>query len=148
MSKNNSNKFVTVVVLNDGQTFTDISGCSICIVPLEQYEEAIRSGGDARDFEPVVEIGLDNMTIPVPQDDDGEEDCNIRLSNTDADSCNIRFSRADADSVSERPLTDAEWNEVKRQYNKNRPADSDWENLTTTVHNVILDSFEDENEDI
>jgi hypothetical protein len=68
MSKNNSKNFVTVVVLNDGQTFTDISGCSICIVPLEQYEEAIRSGGDARDFQPVVEIGLDNMTIPVPQD--------------------------------------------------------------------------------
>lgn len=69
MSKNNSNKFVTVVVLNDGQTFTDISGCSICIVPLEQYEEAIRSGGDARDFEPVVEIGLDNMTLPIPHED-------------------------------------------------------------------------------
>jgi hypothetical protein len=134
MSNKNS-KFVTVVVLNDGETFTDISGCSICVVPLEKYEEAIRSGGDARHFEPVVEIGLDNMTIPVPQDDDGEEDCNIR------------FSRADADSVSERPLTDAEWNEVKRQYNNNRPADSDWENLTTTVHNVILDSFEDDNED-
>jgi hypothetical protein len=69
MSKNNSNKFVTVVVLNDGQTFTDISGCSICIVPLEQYEEAIRAGGDARDFEPVVEIGLDNMTLPIPHED-------------------------------------------------------------------------------
>ena len=71
-NKNNSNKFVTVVVLNDGETFTDISGCSICIVPLEQYEEVLESGGDARHLEPVVEIGLDNMTIPYPQDDDGE----------------------------------------------------------------------------
>ncbi len=72
MSKNNSNNsknFVTVVVLNDGETFTDISGCSICIVPLEQYEEAIRSGGDARDFKPVVEISLDNMTPPMDYED-------------------------------------------------------------------------------
>ena len=66
MSNNNiySKKFVTVVVLNDGETYSEISGCSICIVPLDQYEETIRAGGDARDFHPVVEIGLDNMTPP------------------------------------------------------------------------------------
>ena len=137
MSNKNS-KFVTVVVLNDGETFTDISGCSICVVPLEQYEEAIRSGGDARDFQPVVEIGLDNMTIPVPQDDAAEEDCSIR------------FSRADADSVAsdeDRRLTDAEWHEVKRRYSNIHPSDSDWEALGNIVHDVLLDSFEDENED-
>ena len=32
-------KFVTIVVLNDGETFTDISGCTIQQIPLEQYEE-------------------------------------------------------------------------------------------------------------
>ncbi|NDE08623.1 MAG: hypothetical protein EBZ89_14735 [Chloroflexi bacterium] len=53
--------FITVVVLNDGETFTDIAGCSICVVPYEQYTKAIDSGGDARDFEPVVEIGLDSI---------------------------------------------------------------------------------------
>jgi len=59
----NSNKrdFVTVVVLNDGQTFTDIAGCSICIIPRWQYEEVVATGGDAMDFEPVVEIGLDSV---------------------------------------------------------------------------------------
>ena len=45
-------KFVTIVVLNDGETFTDISGCTIQQIPLEQYEEIIRIGGDARDFNP------------------------------------------------------------------------------------------------
>lgn len=53
--------FVTVVVLNDGETFTDIRGCSICIIPIEQYKKAIDECGDAKDFEPIVEIGLDSI---------------------------------------------------------------------------------------
>jgi hypothetical protein len=53
--------FVTVVVLNDGETFTDVRGCSICVIPIEQYNSVIESGGDAKDFEPVVEIGLDSI---------------------------------------------------------------------------------------
>lgn len=53
--------FVTVVVLNDGETFTDIAGCSICVIPLKQYEQVIENGGDARDFDPIVEIGLDSI---------------------------------------------------------------------------------------
>lgn len=53
--------FVTIVVLNDGETFTDVRGCSICVIPLEQYEKVVNSGGDAKDFEPVVEIGLDSI---------------------------------------------------------------------------------------
>ena len=61
MSKYKSEDFVTVVVLNDGETFTDISGCSICIIPRKQYDEVIDSGGDAKEFEPVVEIGLDSI---------------------------------------------------------------------------------------
>jgi hypothetical protein len=56
-------EFVTVVVLNDGETFTDISGCSICVIPLEQYQKAVYSGGDAKDFEPVVKIALDTLSL-------------------------------------------------------------------------------------
>jgi hypothetical protein len=56
--KHKKEDFVAIVVLNDGETFTDIQGCSICIVPRKQYDNVIESGGDARDFEPVVEIGL------------------------------------------------------------------------------------------
>ena len=44
---------VRVVVLNDGKTFTDITGCMIYTVPLEQYLEIVEVGGDASDFEPV-----------------------------------------------------------------------------------------------
>jgi len=56
-------EFVTVVVLNDGETFTDISGCTICVIPIEQYQQAINSGGDAKDFEPVVKIALDTLPL-------------------------------------------------------------------------------------
>jgi hypothetical protein len=56
-------EFVTVVVLNDGETFTDISGCTICVIPVEQYQKAVNSGGDAKDFEPVVEIALDTLPL-------------------------------------------------------------------------------------
>jgi len=54
---------VTVVVLNDGETFTDISGCSICIVRKEEVEEILRGGGDAKDLNPLVEIALDSVRI-------------------------------------------------------------------------------------
>lgn len=54
-------KFVTVVVLNDGETFTDVRGCSLCVIPVEQYESVVKAGGDAKDFEPIVEIGLDSI---------------------------------------------------------------------------------------
>jgi len=59
------NNMVTIVVLNDGETYTDIHGCSICVVPLADYERVVRNGGDARDFKPVVEIGLSNISVPI-----------------------------------------------------------------------------------
>ena len=54
-------QMVTVMVLNDGETFTDVSGCRIMVVPLKQYEDVIQGGGDARDFEPMVEISLESL---------------------------------------------------------------------------------------
>ncbi len=58
-----SKDFVTIVVLNDGETFTDIRGCSICVIPLEDYEKVLDQGGDAKDFTAVVEISLDSINI-------------------------------------------------------------------------------------
>lgn len=60
---NATNGFVTVVVLNDGETFSDIHNCSICIVPVDQYLHVMASGGDAKGFIPVAEIGLNNITV-------------------------------------------------------------------------------------
>jgi hypothetical protein len=44
----NKNNFVTVVVLSDGETFTEITGCSICVIPRKQYDKAIKSSGSAQ----------------------------------------------------------------------------------------------------
>ena len=55
---------VTVVVLNDGETFTHIHGCSIIVVPLSQYEEIQDSGKSAGAFRPIVEIALSDVTPP------------------------------------------------------------------------------------
>jgi len=46
-------ELVTVVVLNDGQTFTDCDGCYLCVVRADQYYQVIANGGDARDLDPV-----------------------------------------------------------------------------------------------
>jgi hypothetical protein len=59
------NGFVTVVVLNDGETFSDIHGCTICVVPFDQYMDVVESGCDASDFKPVAEFSLSNVSIPL-----------------------------------------------------------------------------------
>lgn len=59
------NDLVTVVVLNDGETFSDIHGCTICVVPYKQYKKVVDSGGDAQDFIPVAEFSLRNVSIPL-----------------------------------------------------------------------------------
>lgn len=59
------NGFVTVVVLNDGETFSDIHGCTICVVPFDQYMDVVESGCDASDFKPVAEFSLRNVSIPL-----------------------------------------------------------------------------------
>jgi hypothetical protein len=58
MSKKKKQEFVAIIVLNDGQTYSEMSGCSIRIIPIEHYEEVCDNGGDAADFESLVEIGL------------------------------------------------------------------------------------------
>jgi hypothetical protein len=57
-NNNTTNKFVTIVVLNDGETYTDISGCKILIVPEEEYYRISSEGGDANDFTAIAEIPL------------------------------------------------------------------------------------------
>lgn len=50
-------KFMTVVVLSDGSTFSDISGCTIQVIPQEQGEL-----DDARDFTPISTTLLNEIT--------------------------------------------------------------------------------------
>jgi hypothetical protein len=56
----NESGHVTIVVLNDGETYTDVHGCSIVIVSREEYDRVIQAGGNARDFNPIAEVSLFN----------------------------------------------------------------------------------------
>jgi len=60
-----TNGFVTIVVLDDGETYSALHNCSICIVPFDQYQKVVNSGGDARDFAPIAEIGLCDISVPL-----------------------------------------------------------------------------------
>ena len=59
---------VTLVVLNDGATYSDITGCRIIVVSEEEYERKTKEGYDARAFRPLTEIWLDAFT-PIPPEE-------------------------------------------------------------------------------
>ena len=54
-------RYVTIVVLNDGETFTDITGCTIQTITTSDYYRVVDVGGDARDFTPasVIRLGVE-----------------------------------------------------------------------------------------
>ena len=57
-------KYVTIVVLNDGTTFTDIAGCTIQIIDAKEYYRVVEAGGDASDFKlsptTVIHLGIES----------------------------------------------------------------------------------------
>ncbi len=56
-------KYVTLCVLNDGETFTDVSGCKLIVVTSEHYDEVILEGGDAKDLVPLSVVDLSSLSI-------------------------------------------------------------------------------------
>jgi hypothetical protein len=60
----NTRKHIAIIVLADGQTWETIDGQSICIITEEQYENLCEDRIDARDLNPMVEIGLKDFTLP------------------------------------------------------------------------------------
>jgi len=67
-----------IVVLNDGETYTDITGCKIVVLSDEQLA-VLEENGDPRDCTPIVEIDLtaftpdhDSLYDPELDDDDVE----------------------------------------------------------------------------
>lgn len=57
-------KNVTIVVLNDGTTFTDIAGCTIQTIDARDYYRVVEAGGDASDFKlsptTVIHLGIES----------------------------------------------------------------------------------------
>ena len=59
-----SEEYVTIVVLNDGTTFTDIAGCTIQTIDARDYYRVVEAGGDASDFKlnptTVIHLGIES----------------------------------------------------------------------------------------
>lgn len=58
-TKKKSEKLIALVVLNDGETFTDARGCSILIVKDSDYKKAVITGMKADEIPAVMEVGID-----------------------------------------------------------------------------------------
>ena len=54
---------VSVVVLNDGETFSTAEGCSIVIITKDQLEEVSSGIEKISDIIPILEIGLSEYWI-------------------------------------------------------------------------------------
>tara|TARA_R100000734_G_C3285511_1_gene78304 strand:- start:511 stop:678 length:168 start_codon:yes stop_codon:yes gene_type:complete len=52
---------IPIIVLNDGETWSDVSGCSLCMITPEQYDRLCK-GEEPSDIDPVTEIYLKEMT--------------------------------------------------------------------------------------
>lgn len=60
--------FRTIVVLADGDTWTEAEGCSICVVTDEDVDALMSGEFDVGDVMPIVEIGLKEFICePRPQ---------------------------------------------------------------------------------
>lgn len=56
--------YTTLVVLNDGETYSTISGCSMIVVD-EKTLERIQNGESIKDILPILEIGLTEYNLKV-----------------------------------------------------------------------------------
>lgn len=56
-------QYTTLVVLNDGETYTTVSGCSLIVVNEQQLED-ISNGELIKDIRPILEIGLQEYHPP------------------------------------------------------------------------------------
>ena len=51
----------TIIVLSDGETWNTIAGCSICVISDEDFNDLCHDRVDAKDINPIAEIGLDSI---------------------------------------------------------------------------------------
>lgn len=50
-----------IVVLNDGETYTDAKGCSIMVIKDEDAELLASGQVNVKDITPIAELGLDSI---------------------------------------------------------------------------------------
>lgn len=55
----------TIVVLADGETWTTLDGCSICVINKKEFTELCDDHISASDLTPIVEIALKDVPVPA-----------------------------------------------------------------------------------
>lgn len=58
-----------ILVLNDGETWSEIDGASICIITEDQYNDLIDGKEDASSINPIFEMGLRDYTAAKRDDE-------------------------------------------------------------------------------
>ena len=56
-------KYVTLCILNDGITYTDVAGCKLWLVKEEHYVEMVEGSGDLNDLLPIAMVDLSSLNI-------------------------------------------------------------------------------------
>ena len=56
-------KYVTLCILNDGITHTDVAGCKLWLVKEEHYVEMVEGSGDLNDLSPIAVVDLSSLNI-------------------------------------------------------------------------------------
>ena len=59
-------QYVTLCILNDGMTYTDVAGCKLWLVKEEHYVEMVEGSGDLNDLSPIAVVDLSSLCI-VPR---------------------------------------------------------------------------------
>ena len=59
-------KYVTLCVLNDGTTYTDVNGCKLILVTEEDCIEMVEGSGDLNNLSPLAIVDLSSLCIVPP----------------------------------------------------------------------------------
>ena len=59
-------KYVTLCILNDGITYTDVVGCKLWLVKEEDCVEMVEGSGDLNNLSPIAVVDLSSLCI-VPR---------------------------------------------------------------------------------
>lgn len=56
-------KHATIVILNDGETWTIVDGCSLAVITDADLQELENGTKEAKDLRPIMEIALRDVTL-------------------------------------------------------------------------------------
>lgn len=56
-------KHATIVILNDGETWTIVDGCSLAVITEADLLELENGSKEVKDLRPIMELGIRDITL-------------------------------------------------------------------------------------